>query len=296
MHKAYMSIKIALLLMMLIPLSQASTAVNTQIHELAYSVNKAKLPIEDTYVVAHRGASGYAPENTLEAFALAKKMEADFIELDIQRTKDGTLIVLHDKLVDRTTNGEGKVKDLSLHDIQQLDAGSWFNEKYPKYAKKEYVGAKVPTLEQVFETFGNSIQYIIELKSPHLYPKMEMELLNLLEKYQIEDDHIIIQSFDEKCLVNIHKQNANIPLFQLLKRPNTDEQQLKLIKKYAVGVGPNFKRINEDYVRKAKSFQLYIHPYTLNDEFEIETALNWGVSGIITNYPDKVKRKLSDKK
>lgn len=87
-------------------------------------------------------------------------MKGDYIEIDVQMTKDGDLIVMHDETVDRTTNGTGRVKDLTLEEIKALAAGSWFNEAYPQYAKPEYVGLKVPTLEEVFKKFRKGIQVL----------------------------------------------------------------------------------------------------------------------------------------
>ncbi len=98
--------------------------------------------------VAHRGASGNAPEHTLLAYKLGQQMKGDYIEIDLQMTKDGELIAMHDETLERTTNGTGHVKDFTLAEIKQLDAGSWFNEKYPEYAKPEYFGLKVPTFRK----------------------------------------------------------------------------------------------------------------------------------------------------
>ncbi|MEB9303030.1 glycerophosphodiester phosphodiesterase family protein, partial [Bacillus cereus] len=101
--------------------------------------------------IAHRGASGHAPEHTFASYDLVKKMKADYLELDIQLTKDSQLIAMHDTAVDRTTNGTGEVRDKTLSEIKSLDAGSWFNKAYPEKAKQEYVGQKVPTLEEIFQ-------------------------------------------------------------------------------------------------------------------------------------------------
>src|SRR5699024_7283151 len=95
--------------------------------------------------VAHRGASGHAPENTMAAFQKGFEMKADYIEIDVQMTKDGELIVIHDTTVDRTTNGTGNVGDLTFEEIKQLDAGSWFSD--------EYAGEKIPTFEEILDEF-----------------------------------------------------------------------------------------------------------------------------------------------
>ena len=137
----------------------------------------AKEKHKDIVNVSHRGASGYAPEHTITSYQMGDKMHGDYIEVDLQMTKDGKLIAMHDETVDRTTDGTGLVKDYTLEQIKQLDAGSWFNEKYPQYANSEYAGLKVPTLEEVFQKFGKNENYYIETKSPEVYPGMEKELL-----------------------------------------------------------------------------------------------------------------------
>lgn len=116
--------------------------------------------------IAHRGASGYAPEHTLTSYKMGDRMHGDYIEIDLQMTKDGKLIAMHDETVDRTTDGTGKVKDFTLEQIKQLDAGSWFNEKYPQYANPRYEGLQVPTLEEIFKTFKKIKN--ITLKPNHL--------------------------------------------------------------------------------------------------------------------------------
>ncbi len=116
--------------------------------------------------IAHRGASGHAPEHTLSAYELGQRMKGDYIEIDLQMTKDGRLIAMHDETLDRTTNGTGPVKDHTLKEIKKLDAGSWFNKKYPESAKDEYAGLKVPTLEEVIQKFGRNAAIILKQNRP----------------------------------------------------------------------------------------------------------------------------------
>src|SRR5512139_1857475 len=108
-------------------------------------------------IFAHRGASAHAPENTLAAFELALAQQADAIELDVKLSADGRVIVIHDSTVDRTTDGHGKVKDMSLADLKALDAGSFFSS--------EFAGEKIPTLDEVFEAVGRRTFINIELKN-----------------------------------------------------------------------------------------------------------------------------------
>lgn len=274
--------------------------------------------------IAHRGASGHAPEHTFASYDLVKKMKADYLELDIQLTKDGQLIAMHDTSVDRTTNGTGEVRDKTLSEIKSLDAGSWFNEAYPEKAKQEYVGQKVPTLEEIFQKYGRSMKYYIETKSPDVYPGMEEKLLGLLEKYNLvgqnmSSSRVMIQSFSQESLKKIHSMNQNIPLVQLLwYYPNENNeiiewsgvthapksvtnQDFQTIKEYAIGIGPNLRNdngeliINEPYMKKARENGLLIHPYTINEKEDMRLLIGWGATGMFTNYPDRLHSVLKEK-
>lgn len=274
--------------------------------------------------IAHRGASGHAPEHTFASYDLVKKMKADYLELDIQLTKDGQLIAMHDTAVDRTTNGTGEVRNKTLSEIKSLDAGSWFNEAYPEKAKQEYVGQKVPTLEEIFQKYGRSMKYYIETKSPDVYPGMEEKLLGLLEKYNLvgqnmSSSRVMIQSFSQESLKKIHSMNQNIPLVQLLWYYPNDKNEIieeskitsapehvtnkefQEIKKYAVGIGPNLRNdngeliINEPYMKMARENGLLIHPYTINEKEDMRLLIGWGATGMFTNYPDRLHSVLKEK-
>nr|GGG73161.1 glycerophosphoryl diester phosphodiesterase [Virgibacillus oceani] len=253
--------------------------------------------------VAHRGASGYAPEHTIPSYALGEKMKGDYIEVDLQMTKDGTLIAMHDERVDRTTDGTGYVKDMTLAEIKQLDAGSWFNEKYPEKAKAEYEGLQVPTLEEVIQEFGRGSRYYIETKSPEVYPGMEEELLRILNKYKLigpnaPSSKVLIQSFSPESLLIVHSMNPNIPLVQLISysKPATiTDEELDEIAAYAIGIGASHTKIDEAYVQKVRQHDLLMHPYTVNTREDMEKVLDWGVTGMFTNYPDVLEEVLRER-
>ncbi|KMY45706.1 glycerophosphodiester phosphodiesterase [Bacillus sp. FJAT-27916] len=243
----------------------------------------------DILNVAHRGASGYAPEHTIASYQLGDKMNGDYIEIDLQMTKDGKLIAMHDDTINRTTNESGSVKDFTLREIKELDAGSWFNKAYPGNASKEYIGQKVPSLEEIFELFGEEKRYYIETKSPDVYPGMEDKLLRLINKYKIDKNNLIIQSFSQESLLILHSLDPELNLVQLVAYQNeatiTDEE-IDYIKTYAVGIGPNHTYLNETYVQKVVQNGLDIHPYTVNTKERMKTLIDWGVTGMFTNYPD----------
>jgi glycerophosphoryl diester phosphodiesterase len=249
----------------------------------------AKEKHKDIANVSHRGASGYAPEHTLVSYSMGEKMHGDYIEVDLQMTKDGQLIAMHDEKLDRTTDGTGLVKDYTLDQIKQLDAGSWFNETYPQYANPDYEGLKVPTLEEVFQKFGKNAKYYIETKSPNIYPGMEEELLRLVDEYDINKRTLLVQSFSAESLKIMNKLDPSVQLVQLLSYRSyatITDAEVAAVKEYAMGVGPNHTYLNEEYIQKIVNNGLEIHPYTVNDKARMEQLIDWGVTGMFTNFPD----------
>ncbi|PEI66046.1 glycerophosphodiester phosphodiesterase [Bacillus wiedmannii] len=240
--------------------------------------------------IAHRGASAYAPEHTIQAYKLGQQLKGDYIEIDLQMTKDGHLVAMHDETVNRTTNGKGLVKEHTLEEIKQLNVGSFFNEKHPALAKKEFEDATVPTLEEIIETFRDSTNYYIETKSPDEYPGMEEKLLEIIQHYEISDK-VIIQSFSKVSLQKIHSLDVHIPLVQLLpykKAAQLTELEMKKYKTYCIGLGMNYKYIDSAYVKRIKKHGLEVHPFTVDNEKDMKKLLLWGVDGMFTNYPDRL--------
>ncbi|MFC6463608.1 glycerophosphodiester phosphodiesterase family protein [Marinilactibacillus sp. GCM10026970] len=174
---------------------------------------------DDFVLIAHRGASAYAPEHTLPAFQMAYDLNADYLEIDLQQTKDGELVILHDETLDRTTDGTGRVSDFTYEELKTLDAGTWFNEAYPDKDKayEQFEGLPIIRLETLFQEYGLNANYYIETKSPEIYPYMEENLLNLLDQYHLLDDagdaqKLLLQSFSEESLQKIHQLNPEISL------------------------------------------------------------------------------------
>ena len=261
--------------------------------------------------IGHRGASGYAPEHTFASYDLALELGADYIEQDLQLTKDGVLVVLHDETLDRTARptaesqpGDctGLVIEHTLEQIKTCEVGSWFNEAYPQYADPSYVGLEIPTLEEVFQRYGKSVNYYIETKNPDAAPGMEEELLRLMDEYgliepAIDDWQVLIQSFSPESLQKIHALNPDLPLIQLYSGTETSETiraQLDLASTYAVGIGPPKDDVDAALVEAAHALCLDVHPYTVNETTEMQALVDLGVDGMFTNFPDRLDAVLGD--
>ncbi|ASV67076.1 MULTISPECIES: glycerophosphodiester phosphodiesterase [Cytobacillus] len=234
--------------------------------------------------VAHRGASGYAPENTIAAFDLAVAMGADYIEIDVQRSKDGKLVILHDTTVDRTTDGTGKVGDLDFKELRQLDAGSWKGE--------EFAGEKIPSFDEVLDRYKGKIGILIELKAPELYPGIEKQMTKALKKRKMDKpkrEEVIVQSFNFESMKLANKLLPRMPIGVLTSSPNdVSDEALKAFRKYADYFNPSIGLVNEELVKKVRKNKMKIQSWTVRTPEAAQFLKEMKVDGIITDYPDYV--------
>jgi glycerophosphoryl diester phosphodiesterase len=244
--------------------------------------------------IGHRGASAYAPEHTFASYDLAIEQGADYIEIDLQMTADGVLVAMHDKTLNRTADApegvperycRGLVSKKTLEQIKMCDVGSWFGP--------EYAGEKIPTLEEIFQRYGTSVNYYIETKNPEAAPGMEEELLRLMDEYGLtepaeENWQVLIQSFSAESLMKIHEMNPDLPLIQLYWAGTSKsiQRDLDAVSEYAVGIGPYKKDVDAALVEAAHEHCLAVHPYTVNTVEEMEALIALGVDGMFTNNPD----------
>lgn len=237
--------------------------------------------------VAHRGASGHAPENTMAAFEKAFEMKADYIEIDVQMTRDGRLVAIHDTTVNRTTNGNGCVGDYTLEEIQQLDAGSWFGE--------EFAGEQIPTFEEIIDEYRGKIGILIELKSPELYPGMEEKVAEALIERNMQkpnNDKIIIQSFNHESVQQSKELLPNIPHGVLagVTWADVTDEQLAQFATYADFFNPNMNIVTDDLVNRVHLAGMEIYAYTVRTQKQADNLFERGVDGIITDFPEYVYR------
>jgi glycerophosphoryl diester phosphodiesterase len=265
------------------------------------SIEPASLPEDDFLVIAHRGASAYAPDHTLAAYEIAVQMDADYIELDLQMTKDGKLVALHDEVIS-FQDADRSVADITYDELQLYTPGETFNEENPHYASVAYEDLRVVVLDDILRHFGNTVNYYIEIKSPDSYPGIESELLRQLREHGLlrTDDEmpkVIFQSFDSNSLKKVFDAEPSIPLIKLYsfgKDAYLSKKELRELAEYASGIGVNGDTVTEKFVESVHNEGLDVHSFTINDDETMRTLMNLGVDGVFTDKPDIAVR-LRDK-
>jgi glycerophosphoryl diester phosphodiesterase len=249
---------------------------------------------KNVIVIAHRGASGLAPENTIASFIKAMEFNVDFIELDVHVSKDDSLIVMHDHSVDRTTSGEGDIEDLTYNYIKSLDAGSKF--------KPEFKGELVPTLDEVLKLSGGKTKVLIELKWPKdgLYKDLIKKVIECVRRNKAES-WVVIQSFEVAYLDEMHTLAPDLECQQLIIAPK-GIMPMHVTRKlkggkftplpYVTSVNPHHMFVTKAWVEKMHKEHKTVYPFTLNTEEKMRKAINLGVDGIITNFPDVANKVL----
>lgn len=240
-----------------------------------------------TQVWAHRGASAYAPENTMAAFEMAEKMGADGFELDVQFTKDGQLVVCHDESIDRTSNGTGWVKDYTYEELLKFN----FNMNHPDY---EY--AKIPLLSEVLEFLKtNSMMLNIELKNGYfLYPGMEEKTYALVEEMGVQD-RVIYSTFNHRSIAKMKAMHPDIHAGILCYDIWADSlpDYTKKLGVDAIHPGDFHVWMDENLIKDSHTNGVKVHIWTVNEEKDMLDFTRKGADAIITNYPD-IARKVVD--
>lgn len=228
--------------------------------------------------IAHRGASGYAPENTLAAFRRAIAQGVSFIETDLHLTRDAHFVAIHDQTVDRTTGGHGAVQNLTLAEVRRLDAGSWFGS--------EFTGERIPTLDEILEfARKNDVVFYLELK-PSGFWGGEHALISQLRN-SAEIARSVIISFDPEILANLRKIEPTLMtgLLYAGKLENPFEKALEIgVRQIAVRcdlVTPNF-------LEQARKRDLQVVCWTVNSPAHMRLLAAAGVDGIMSDYPDRL--------
>jgi glycerophosphoryl diester phosphodiesterase len=230
-------------------------------------------------VIAHRGASAYAPENTVAAFIKAVEMKADAVELDAKLLKDGTIIILHDATLDRTTNGTGSIYRYSYDEIKELDAGSHFSI--------QFLNECIPTLESIFEVIGGDILINVELTNyGKPWDRLPFEVIQLVRRYQLQKK-VLLSSFNPWALIAAKSFDPGIPR-ALLVHPGEVKILRVLLKKVVdhMAYHPHQSLVSKRMMVDERKNKRMVNVWTVNDRTKMMDLLRLGVDGLITDFPD----------
>ena len=235
-----------------------------------------------TEIFAHRGASGYAPENTLEAFRLAMEQGADGIELDVHLTKDGEVVVIHDETLNRTSDGQGKVRDYTLEELKKF---SFHNHM------EKYQGVQIPTLKEALNLVKNSrIKVNIELKTGiYWYEGIEEKTMDIVKTMGMED-RVIYSSFNHYSIQKVLEQNSDAETAYLFSDVPLN------MEKYAKDTGVKGLHPAVYHLKMADFLETYLNSglkvrvWTVNKKEDMKMFMDAGVDAVITNYPDLARK------
>jgi glycerophosphoryl diester phosphodiesterase len=216
-------------------------------------------------IIAHRGASAYEPENTLRSVKKALELGADMVEVDVRASRDGHIVVMHDAVVDRTTNGKGYVKDMTLEELKRLNAG---------------LGERVPTLQEVAELMGRKAQLVVETK----VPEIEKKVLQIIKENEL-GRQVLITSFYHPILKRVKELNPNMRTGAIIASRPIKAAQLALDAN-SNALFPKHVYVDPEMVEEAHRHDITVYPWTIDALNEIEPLIKMGVDGIVTNKPD----------
>jgi glycerophosphoryl diester phosphodiesterase len=259
----------------------------------ALAASGARLVAAPVLTVAHRGASARAPENTLAAIREAAALGADVVEVDVQRTRDGALVLMHDATLARTTDAVTRhprrasfsVGSYTLRELGRLDAGSW---KSPRFA-----GERVPTLRQALRAIGElgDLGLLLELKLPERHPGIVADLAGVLVDAQrqrlLEPGRLVVQSFDVSAVKELKARCPELAVGVLGLPPRA---HLPALGTWACQVNPHHAALDASYVEAVHANGMRCLTWTVDRPFAMRRAIRAGVDGVITNRPDVLLR------
>lgn len=257
-----------------------------------------KREVKRPLVFAHRGGGGLFPENTLGAFEYSAKVGVDFLELDVHSTADGALVVMHDRTVDRTTDGRGKVNELTLAEVKKLDAGYQFSTDGGQTFPFRGQGITIPTLQEIFDAFPNTT-FNVEPKQAE--PSITKPLCEMIRNKNMTEK-VIVGSFRQTAIDEFRAECAEVATSA------TPSEATEFLTKYKLGLGASYtppmqalqipqnvgslQVISKDFTETAHKLNLQVHVWTINDPADMRRLIDAGVDGIMTDYPDRLLKIL----
>jgi glycerophosphoryl diester phosphodiesterase len=229
-------------------------------------------------IIAHRGASGLAPENTIAAFNLAVEMGCPMIELDVQMTRDQKLVVIHDSTVNRTTNGRGAVSGFRLEELRRLDAGSWFGVQFR--------GERIPTLPEVIQKVGDRCRLNIEVKKDTVHGRRPVEevLIEILAGTPARNSSLI-SSFDYDWLTSVHQWEPRLKLAYLFAYLPWNLRK-RMASGILAAIHPHHLVASRRLIQSAHDCGLQVNVWTVDKPGQMLNLACLGVDGMITNNPE----------
>lgn len=227
---------------------------------------------------AHRGASAYAPENTMSAFRKAIELKANGIELDLQKTKDGKIVIFHDDFIDKKSNGIGAISDYTYNELLKFDFGSWFDLKY----KDE----KIVLFEEFAKKFlSEDLTFAIELKTIGI----EKQTLEIIDKYSKSKENIYITSFIFEALENVRKLDKDIKISWLIDEEINQNNIDKLLSIKGSQICPKADKVSNSSIELANRKRLGVRLWGIRDEEIMQKVYKLNIEGMTVNFPDKLK-------
>ncbi len=236
-------------------------------------------------IVAHRGFSYEAPENTLVAYEMALKTGAEMAECDVHLSSDGVAVLLHDETLDRTTNGTGPASDKSLAELQTLDAGSWKDARF--------AGERIPTLVQALRLVRGKLRFIIEIKGTG----MGQAVVDAIREVGMAPEEILIFSFHYDAVTSIRALDNALPATWLWDHLPADLAVREALFQRALqagveGLGLSRRRVDQAFVDRAHAHGLNVYIYTVNEPEDMRRIAAMGVDVLITDRPDLARKTL----
>jgi glycerophosphoryl diester phosphodiesterase len=246
-----------------------------------FQLSPARLPVEEDSLVlaiAHRGASGYAPENTLAAFRRAVAQGVSFIETDLHLTRDAHFVAIHDETLDRTTTGKGAIQQMTLADVRRLDAGSWF--------ASEFMGERVPTLEEILEfAKKNDVVFYLELKPSGFWGGEHALISALRDSGEIA--RVVIISFDPVILASLRKIDPTV-MTGLVFNGQVEDAFEKTQEIGGRQIAVRGDLVTPNFLQEAHRRDLQVVCWTINSHAHMRLLVAAGVDGIMSDYPDRL--------
>lgn len=256
----------------------------------------------DTAIIAHRGASGHAPEHTIAAFDIAIEMGAEYLEFDVQLTADGVPIVFHDLVSTRRLrgiDGHGDISEMTFAQLRDADSGSWFNEDVSA-GSASFEGQSLLTLSEVLDRYRHLARFAIELKSKDDSKSgIEWKVLRTLADHRLlgESGCVVVMSLSVVSPARMYSLAPGVDLVQLFYEHEDAAEmlgRLRHVRRYAGRIGPHHTQVTEELVQTAHAEGLGVWTWAVNETDEMERLLADGVDGIITDFPDRLRSVLGE--